>query len=108
MTGTVVLVVFLPVVELVVFLPVVELVVFTLPTVELVVDVKLTLVEFDEVAFVTFVTLLANAIGALGTWHWHLLVGSTFVEFTLLQSLHVQLVKLEVWLVPTVTLQMQF
>jgi len=99
MTGTVVLVV---------FLPVVELVVFTLPTVELVVDVKLTLVEFDEVAFVTFVTLLANAIGALGTWHLHLLVGSTFVEFTLLQSLHVQLVKLEVWLVPTVTLQMQF
>ena len=87
---------------LVVFLPVVELVVFTLPTVEFVV---LTLVEFDEVALVT---LLASAVGALGTWHWHLLVGSTFVEFTLLQSLHVQVVKLEVWLAPTVTLQTQF
>ena len=102
---------FLPVVELVVVvftLPVVELVelvVFTLPAVEFVVVVELTLVEFDEVALVT---LLASAIGALGNWHWHLLVGSTFVEFTLLQSLHVQVVKLEVWLAPTVTLQTQF
>jgi hypothetical protein len=57
MTGTVVLVV---------FLPVVELVVFTLPTVEFVAVVVLTLVEFEEVALVT---LLASPIGALGTWH---------------------------------------
>ena len=90
---------------LVVFLPVVELVVFTLPTVEFVAVVVLTLVEFDEVALVT---LLASPIGALGTWHWHLLVGSTLIEFTLLQSLHVQVVKLEVWLAPAVTLQTQF
>jgi hypothetical protein len=90
---------------LVVFLTVVELVVFTLPTVEFVAVVVLTLVEFEEVALVT---LLASPVGALGTWHWHLLVGSTLVEFTLLQSLHVQVVKLEVWLAPTVTLQTQF
>jgi hypothetical protein len=88
-----------------VFLTVVELVVFTLPTVEFVAVVVLTLVEFDEVALVT---LFTSALGALGTWHWHLLVGSTFVDVTLLQSLHVQVVKLEVWLAPTVTLQTQF
>ena len=81
-------------------LPAVELVVvFTLP-VELVVDVVLTLVEL--------VTLADNTSGALGNWHWHLLVGSTFVELTLLQSVQVQVVKLEVWLAPTVTLQTQF
>lgn len=88
----------LPAVELV------ELVVFTLP-VELVVVEVLTLVEFDEVELVT---LVANATGTLGNWHWHLLVGRTFVELTLLQSVQVQVVKLEVWLAPTVTLQMQF
>lgn len=82
----------------------VELVVFTLP-VELVVVEVLTLVEFDEVELVT---LVANATGTLGNWHWHLLVGRTFVELTLLQSVQVQVVKLEVWLAPTVTLQMQF
>ena len=49
---------------LVVFLPVVELVVFTLPTVEFVAVVVLTLVEFDEVALVT---LFTSALGALGT-----------------------------------------
>jgi hypothetical protein len=97
----------LPAVELVVVftLPVVELVelvVFTLP-VELV--VVLTLVEFDEVELVALTT---NTAGALGNWHWHLLVGSTFVELTLLQSVHVQVVKLEVMLAPTVTLQTQF
>ena len=99
----------LPAVELVVVftLPVVELVVlvlFTL-TVELVVVVVLTLVEFYEVELVA---LTINTAGALGNWHWHLLVGSTFVELTLLQSVHVQVVKLEVWLAPTVTLQTQF
>ena len=83
----------LPAVELV------ELVVFTLP-VELVVVVVFTLVEL--------VTLVANATGTLGNWHWHLLVGRTFVELTLLQSVQVQVVKLEVWLAPTVTLQTQF
>jgi len=77
----------------------VELVVFTLP-VELVVVVVFTLVEL--------VTLVANATGTLGNWHWHLLVGRTFVELTLLQSVQVQVVKLEVWLAPTVTLQTQF
>ena len=97
----------LPAVELVVVftLPIVELVVlvvFTLP-VELV--VVLTLVEFDEVELVT---LRTNTAGSLGNWHWHLLVGSTFVELTLLQSVHVQVVKLEVMLAPTVTLQTQF
>jgi len=81
-------------------LPAVELVVvFTLP-VELVVDVVLTLVEL--------VTLADNTAGALGNWHWHLLVGSIFVELTLLQSVHEQVVKLEVLLAPTVTLQTQF
>ena len=96
----VVVVVFtLPVVELV------ELVVFTLPAVELVAVVVLTLVEFEEVELVT---LAANATGALGNWHWHLLVGRTLVELTLLQSVHVQVVKLEVMLAPTVTLQTQF
>jgi len=65
----------------------VELVVFTLP-VELVVVVVLTLVEL--------VTLVGNATGTLGNWHWHLLVGRTFVELTLLQSVQVQVVKLEV------------
>lgn len=81
-------------------LPTVELVVvFTLP-VELVVEVVLTLVEL--------VTLADNTAGALGNWHWHLLVGSTFVELTLLQSVHEQVVKLEVLLAPTVTLQTQF
>jgi hypothetical protein len=54
MTGTVVLVV---------FLPVMEFVVFTLPTVEFVAVVVLTLVEFNEVALVA---LLPSAIGALG------------------------------------------
>ena len=77
-------------------------VVFTLPAVELVV---LTLVEFYEVELVT---LVDNATGVLGYWHWHLLVGRIFVELTLLQSVHVQVVKLEVWLAPTVTLQTQF
>ena len=77
------------------------LVVLTLPVVELV--MVLTLVEFYEVELVTF-----NIAGALGNWHWHLLVGSTLVELTLLQSVHVQVVKLEVWLAPTVTLQTQF
>ncbi len=78
--------------------------VFTLP-VELVVEVVLTLVEFDEVELVT---LRTNTAGSLGNWHWHLLVGSTFVEITLLQSVHEQVVKLEVLLAPTVTLQTQF
>jgi hypothetical protein len=99
----------LPVVELVVVLtlPVVELVelvVLTLPVVELVALVVLTLVEFE----VELVTLAAKEVGALGTWHWHLLVGSTLTELTLLQSVHVQVVVLEVWLAPTVTLQTQF
>ena len=74
----------LPVVELVVVfsLPVELVVVFTLP-VELVVE--LTLVEFYEVELVT---LAMNTGGATGNWHWHLLVGSTLVELTLLQSVH--------------------
>jgi hypothetical protein len=37
--------------------------------------------------------LVANATGTLGNWHWHLLVGRTFVELTLLQSVQVQVVK---------------
>jgi hypothetical protein len=82
----------LPVVELL------ELVVFTLPVVEFVVDVVLTLVAFYEVELEALVPLAFKTTGTmfLGTWHWHLFVGRTLVDLTLLQSLHVQVVKLEV------------
>ena len=84
---------------------------FPLEFVELEAVVLLTLVVFEELELVAFVVALtANEVGNafLGTLHWHLLDGSTFVVVILLQSVHVQVVKLVVELVPTVTLQTQF
>lgn len=61
-------------------------------TVEL---VLLTLVVEFVVVFTLVVEFVVVLTGA-GSWHWHLLVGITLVETTLLQSVHEQLVILEV------------
>lgn len=94
----------------------VELVVLTLVVVFVVVfTLVVELVLFTVVLLLTLVVLLvvvlaANIIGVVGagSWHWHLLVGITLVVATLLQSVHVQVVTLEVLLAPSVTLHMQF
>jgi hypothetical protein len=66
----------------------------------------LTPVAEFVVAFTLLVEFTVVLTGA-GSWHWHLLLGITLVETTLLQSVHEQLVTLEVELAPRVTLHVQ-
>lgn len=66
----------------------------------------LTPVAEFVVAFTLLVEFTVVLTGA-GSWHWHLLLGITLVETTLLQLVHEQLVTLEVELAPRVTLHVQ-